>query len=102
MGKGSIAQIDVRCFATKIIGNSVVIERVGRSYRVRVPAELLNRLRRPAAFPHPNEPQRVEPAMRQRRQLFVRNLVKPADLAPILPAQLRQPYISTLRDQNRT
>ena len=39
--------------------------------------------------------------MRQRRQLFVGNLVEPPDMAPILPAQLRQPHVGALGDQHR-
>ncbi|MGA3102223.1 MAG: hypothetical protein ABSD61_10215 [Terracidiphilus sp.] len=39
--------------------------------------------------------------MSQRPQFFVGNLVKPPDMAPILPAQLRQPDIRALGQQHR-
>ena len=41
------------------------------------------------------------PRCGERRQLFVGNLVQPADVPPVLPAQLRQPHVGALGDQHR-
>ena len=88
-------------FAAQVLGNLVVEERVGRSHSVLVAAELLDGLRRAAALPHADQPQRVDAAMRQRGQFFVGNLVEPIDVPAVLLAQLRQPHVGALGNQHR-
>ena len=60
--EGAVAQIDVGRFAAQIVGNVVIVKRIGRSHRVLVAAKLLDGLRGPAALPHADEPQRIDPA----------------------------------------
>ena len=54
-----------RRVAAQVVGDVVVVERVGRGHRVGVAAELLDALRGAAALPQPDQPQRVEAAARE-------------------------------------
>src|SRR6201999_1202274 len=78
-----IAQADICVVAAKIVRNTVVIERIGRSNRILFAAKMLDRTRSAAPLPKPDEPQRVHAPASQRCQLFVRYLVEPRDGTPI-------------------
>ena len=78
----------------------VVEERIGRSHGVAVAAQLLDGLRRAAALPDTDEPQRIDAAVGERCERFVGNFVEAADVPAVLLAELRQPHVGALGDED--
>ena len=97
----AVAQVDVRGLAAEIVGDAIVKERVGRGDRILVATELLDGLRRAAALPHSNEPERIDAAVGEGRQFFVRNLIEPPDVPAMPAAELRQPHVGALGHEHR-
>ncbi len=98
---GAIAKVDIGTFPAQVIGDPIVIERIGGCHSVGIAAEQLDGFRGAAALPHADEPERVETAARQGRQLFVGNFVEAAEMATILFAELRKPDIGALGNEDR-
>ena len=97
---GAVAQIDVGRLAAQVVGDAVVEERIGGGDGVLVAAELLDGLRGAAALPDADQPERIDAATRQRRELFVGNLVEAVDVRGHTAAELRQPDVGALGDQH--
>ena len=98
---GAIAEVDVGRLAAEVVGDGVVEERVGGGDGVVVAAKLLDGFGGAAALPDADEPERVDAAMSERCQFFVGNFVEAADVAAVLPAELRQPHVGALGDEDR-
>src|SRR5580692_10602038 len=99
---GAIPKVDIRAFSAQVVGDSIIEKRIGRCHCVGIAAEQLDGLRGTAALPNANEPERVETAARQGGQFLVRDFVESADVTAVLFAQLRQPHVGALGDQDRT
>ena len=97
---GAVAEVDVGSLAAEVVGDAVVEERVGGGDGVVVAAELLDGSRGAAALPHADEPERIDAAMSEGRQLFVGNFVEAADVAAVLLAELREPDVGALGDED--
>ena len=97
---GAVAKVDVRRFAAQVLGDTVVEERIGRRDGVLVSAQQLDGFRSPTALPDADQPQRVHAAIGECLEFFAGDVVEAADVAPIEPAELREPHVGALRNHD--
>ena len=98
---GTLAQVLVRRFAAQVLSDPVVEQGVGRGHGVRIAAQLLDPLRRPAALPQADQPEPGEAPARQTIELLIRHLVEAAHLALVLLRQLVEPDVGAPREQDQ-
>ena len=97
---GAVAQRRVRRLAAEVVGDPVVVERVGRGDRVGVAAHPLDPLRRRRTLPEPDEPQPGDAPARERVELLVRDRVERPDVATVGPGELVEPDVGALGHQH--
>ena len=97
---GPVAQVGVGRLAAEVVGDPVVVERVGRGDRVRVAAHPLDPLRRLRALPQADQPQAGDAPARERVELLVRDRVERPDVAAVRPRQLVEPDVGALGHQH--
>ena len=98
---GAVAQVDVGGFAAQVVGDAVVVERIGGGHGVLVAAELLDGFGGAAALPDADEPERIQAAARQCRPALRRESDRGGRCArPYLLAELREPDVGALGDQH--
>src|SRR5262245_41721671 len=96
---GLIAQPVVRIVTAKIVGNPVIVKRIGGRNSILFAAQMFDRTRGAAPLSKSDEPKRIHAAGGQRCKLFVRYLIEPRDRSAVPLAQLRKPYVRALRNQ---
>ena len=99
--EAAVTQAYVCFFATQVVGNAVVKERIGAGHGVVIAAELLDGLRGAAALPDADQPQRVHAAAGQVVELFIRHLVELVNVPRVFTGELRQPHVGALGDKHR-
>src|ERR671931_2487207 len=90
----------VRRRAAEICGDGIVVQRIRGANRLGIAAQALDALRRATALPEPDQPERVEPASRQRGELLVGNLIETRHRAAVDARELIEPNVRALRDEN--
>ena len=95
-----VAQVGVGRLAAEVLGDRVVVERVGRGDGVGLAAHPLDPLGRLRALPQADQPQPGHAPAGQRVELLVRDPVERPDVAPVRPRQLVEPDIRALGDQH--
>ena len=93
---GTLTEARQRFPPTKISGHFIVIQRVGRSDGIRIPADLLDPLGCGGTLPQPYQPEAGEPPGRQSVKFRVRHLIKTGDGEPEGTAQLIKPDVDHL------
>ena len=97
---GTVTEVRVGGFATEVLGDVVVVERVRGGDRVGVAAHPLDPFGRRRAFPQADEPQPGHAPAREGRELLVRDAIERPDLAPMCPRQLVEPDVRALGHQH--
>ncbi len=97
---GPVAQVRVGRLATEVVGDPVVVERVGRGDGVGVAAHPLDPLRGLRALPQADEPQPGDAPVGEPVELLVRDRVERADVAPVAARQLVEPDVRALGQQD--
>ena len=99
-GPGPVAQVRVGALAADVLGDPVVVERVGAGDRVRVAAHALDPLRRDGALPQADEPQPGDAPAGELVQLLVGDGIERPDVATVAARQLVQPDVRALGDED--
>ena len=80
---GPVAEVRVGGLAAEVVGDPVVVERVGRGDRVGVAAHALDPLRRRRPLPQPDQPQPGDAPAREPVELLVGDRVERPDVAAV-------------------
>ena len=86
--------------ASEVVGDPVVVERVGTRDRVRVAAHPLDALAGHRALPQADQPEPGDAAPGERVELLVRDGVQRVDLPAVPARQLVQPDVRALGDEH--
>ena len=97
---GTLLKVLVSGLTTQIIGNLVIIDRIGRRHRLRIAHDLFDRLRGARALPNPDKPQTCETPAAQPIELFIGDVVQMMDGTLIFPRQLVEPDVGALGNQH--
>ena len=93
-------QIPERVPAAEVVGNFVVVERIGGGRRLGVSAHLLYRPGSLAPLPQSDEPQPREALVAQQIKFLVGNLVEAGDFAVVFFGELEEPDEHGLRHED--
>ena len=96
----AVAQACVGPFAAEVLGDPVVIERIGRGDGVDVAAHPLDLLGRFRALPQADQPESRDAPASERLELVVGDRVERPDVATVRAGQLVEPDVGALRDQH--
>ena len=96
----AVAQGDVGGLSAQVVGDAVVVERIGGGDGVLIAAQLLDGFGGAAALPDADEPERIQTAARQFVQVFVGNLIEAVDGAAVFAGELGEPDVGAFGDQH--
>ena len=93
---GAIAQVRVGALASEVVGDPIVIERIGRRDGVALPRIRLIRSEALRSLPEPDQPESRDAPAGERVQLLVRDGIQGGDLSPVLARELIEPDVGAL------
>src|ERR1017187_2986337 len=88
---GAVAQIAVSVIAAEVVGDAVVVERVGGGDGILLAAHMFDTRRGATALPNADEPECIEAAAGEGFQFFVGDLIEALDSATVLARELGEP-----------
>ena len=97
---GAVAQVRIGRLATQVVGDPVVVERIGRGDGLAVAAHPLDPLGGLRALPQADEPQPGDAPVGEPIELVIRDRVERADVALIPARELVEPDIRALGQQD--